>query len=195
MRYRCGDQVCAMTDDATWETDRRGGASVSQFCFAGEGSEDAQRVHQRRGGGDAGRDHAARPRLLGGQGAAQRRRARPVHRACRRPGDAKPPCASAWICTRAPPATSSTPWWRWACSSGGRGAIATARPPTAFSTAPSRPTSAACWRWPTRGSTGSGAGSPRRCAPGSRRTRPSTAATSSARSTPTRRGWRASSRR
>ena len=190
MRYRCGDQVCAMTDDATRETDRRGGASVSQFCFAGEGSEDAQRVHQRHGGGDARRDHAARPRLLGVQDAAQRRRARPVHRAGRAARRASRLAPSAWVCTRAPPATSSTPWSRWACSSGRTGATRNTprrRPLPRPGQADVRRRHAGDGQHAALPA--SGAASPRPCAPGSRRTRPSTAATSSARSTPTRPGW------
>jgi len=52
-------------------------------------------------------------------------------------------------------------------------------PPACFSTAPSRPTSVRCWRWPTPGSTRSGVRSLRRCALAAPRTRPSPARTSS----------------
>ena len=95
-------------------------------------------------------DPAARARLLGLEDAAERGRAGRCSRSwpsgsARRRGAARAPRA----CTRAARATSSTRSSRSACSSARTAATPTRRRPTCSSTAPSPPTSAACWRWRT----------------------------------------------
>ena len=146
--------------DAVGSPDRASGARVRRHrCQANGGSDHGQQVHQRRRGGEFRRDHAARPGLLG----RRRRCSAPSSSACspnspparsRRGG----PPRSAWACTRAPPATSSTPWSRWACSSAGTDRLRNT-PATDLYLDRAKPTYiGGCWRWPTRGSTRSGAG-------------------------------------